>query len=359
MSSSPIGIYIHIPFCKSKCPYCDFHSGIADESTKDSYVKALKRAILQYPEDILADSVYFGGGTPTLLGERLCEVLSLINTTDDAEITVEANPKTVDLAMLTALVKGGFNRISFGVQSTDDSILKTLGRVHNAEQAAEAILMAKTAGFEHISADLMLCVPNQTTQQVTKDIETLAKLPIDHISAYLLKIEEGTPFFGRYSDINEDNAADCYLQAVADCERLGFFQYEISNFARDKKSQSLHNTKYWTGKNYLGIGASAHSMMDNKRFYFPSDTQMFCEQENVFNVTVEDGDANSPEERIMLGLRLCEGIPLELILEVGEPALKKAEEIADNGLATIENGRFALTREGFLISNTIISKIIF
>lgn len=236
------GIYIHVPFCVRKCPYCDFYSGSVNDASCIEYLNALKGNLLDFKERhgrISAETVYFGGGTPTALpAEELCSALSVIkdcfDVSNNAEITVEANPGTVSSSRLSMLLEAGFNRLSFGVQSLIDGELRALGRIHSAGEAKKAIVEAHKAGFENISADLMLGIPMQTEASMMESINMMSELPLAHISAYMLKIEEGTPFDCdriKNQALGDDEMADRYLAAVSLLEEKGFFQYEISNFS--------------------------------------------------------------------------------------------------------------------------------
>ncbi|MBQ2750961.1 MAG: radical SAM protein, partial [Oscillospiraceae bacterium] len=215
-----------IPFCDGKCPYCSFYSKKGSDRQLDRYTDAVINAIAKYPQDFKAETIYFGGGTPSVMGaERLCRILAVAKArfgADQLETTVEVNPCTATEELLCALRQGGFDRVSFGVQSMDDRLLKILGRKHSAKQAKNAILLAHKAGFEHISADLMLALPEQTVSDIQNSIEQLAALPIDHLSAYILKVEQGTAFWGRYPDPDGDFAADCYGAMQQKCAELGF-----------------------------------------------------------------------------------------------------------------------------------------
>ena len=358
------GIYIHAPFCLRKCPYCDFYSAPGDDETKGAYVKALLRAIALSPDAAEADTLYFGGGTPVLLGERaLCEVLSAaserFSLPSGGEYTVEANPGAVTRAMLESLHAGGFNRISFGVQALDDGLLQTLGRIHSGAEALAAIDTAYAAGFLHISADLMLAVPGQTPGHIRDAVSRLAETPIDHLSMYLLQIEEGTPFYGTVAEPAEDFAVACYETACDAARQAGFTQYEISNFARDVSARSRHNLHYWRDEEYLGIGPAAHSFLSGERFYFPRDRESFIAAENPWTLTVSDGTGGDEEEKILLGLRLSEGVAL---CSLSPGTRKRVEEHAlpliESGFLRTENGRLMLTRSALTVSNTVIAELI-
>jgi oxygen-independent coproporphyrinogen-3 oxidase len=359
---SAAGIYVHVPFCRAKCPYCDLYSSAADEDAYDRYTRALLRAIDGAPFDLVADTLYFGGGTPTLLGaDRLLKIKDAAAARFGlcgAEITVEANPGTVTPPLFRQLVEGGFSRASFGVQSTDDAVLRTLGRRHSAAQAFEAIEAAHVAGFLHISADLMLAVPGQDIAGICRDVDALAALPVDHISAYILKIEPGTPFEKTCAPPDGDFAADCYLAAAEQCEARGFLQYEISNFAKSAAAQSRHNMKYWRCAPYLGLGPAAHSFADGRRFFFPRDTDAFCRADNPFSLIADDGEGGGFEERVMLGLRLADGIDPGDFPEYKEALLRRAEPLRALGLLREDKTRIALTKKGFLVSNRVIAALL-
>ena len=357
------GLYIHIPFCAGKCPYCSFYSGAASKTQLDRYTGAVINAISLYPNDFNAKTVYFGGGTPSIMGaDRLCRIVDAAKKrfgSAQTETTVEANPCSVDLDMLKTLRQGGFDRISFGVQSLKPELLKALGRRHSAEQAKDAILMAKQAGFKHISADLMLALPGQTIEDIQGSIEQLAQLPIDHLSAYILKIEEGTAFYNRYPDPDDDFAADCYAAMQKKCEQLGFSQYEISNFAKNAAAQGQHNLGYWRCEEYLGIGPSAHSFMDGRRFYFEADTEAFINSADPWQLTVDDGEGGSDEEKLMLGLRLAEGVDLGSFDNVFKNSvLLRCKPYIKAGLMALNDQHIAITSKGYIVSNSLIAALI-
>lgn len=357
------GLYIHIPFCSGKCPYCSFYSTASDNAGYDHYADAVIKAIDLYPYNFSADTVYFGGGTPSLMGaDRLCRILKAAQQrfgNQQREITVEANPCSVDLSLLSSLKKGGFDRISFGVQSMNDDLLKVLGRKHTSQQAATAILDAKSAGFEHISADLMLALPGQSVEDINRSAEALASLPIDHLSAYILKVESGTAFSLRYSEPDDDFAADCYQAMQQKCNELGFHQYEISNFAKSEAAQGKHNTNYWRCGEYLGIGPSAHSFMNGRRFFFDSDLESFCFAADPWQLTIDDGEGGSDEERLMLQLRLAEGAQLDSFnADFAQNVLASAAPLVKAGLLKLENSNLSITSKGCLVSNSIIASLI-
>ena len=371
-----IGIYVHIPFCKSKCGYCDFYSR-CDLSKAERYVDAL---LLQFDawKQLLADrsidSVYIGGGTPTVIGDIL--LLRVIRGIFDrfciesgAEFTIEANPGTVDQNSLDAYRKAGVNRISFGVQSANDALLCRIGRIHNYNQARQAILWAKEAGFDNLSADLMYALPDQSKEDLLLSIERLSDLPLSHISMYGLKVEENTPF-GRDPDLvlpDEEEQCAMYLEGVEMLAQRGFTQYEISNFAKEGKV-SRHNLRYWKREEYIGFGCAAHSFYKGRRFFVPRSLEQFLNaSEYAFPsvlYTVEELSLKDVrEEQILLPLRTAYGVSKkELLLLVGEEKRSMVEgylsSLERGGYAAMRDENLFLTPRGMLLSNTIISDLL-
>lgn len=359
----PIGLYIHIPFCNGKCPYCDFYSVMPDSKTVDAYVTALCKRIDE--ANGIYDTVYFGGGTPSLIGsDNIAKIMSHIKCTPDCESTLECNPS--DTGALNSdfdfsiIAKRGINRISIGLQSSDDGERKALGRRGNCDDAARAISRAKKAGIDNISLDLMLGIPNQTAESLRKSIEFCKNAGAKHISAYILKIEENTPFNKIKNTLclpDEDETCELYLYAVNELEKAGFNQYEISNFSV-KGFESKHNLKYWRCEEYLGIGASAHSFFDGKRFYYERSIDGFIKGVPPVN----DGFGGDEEEYIMLALRLSEGLIFENFERKFSKTLpagiiEKAKELEKHGLVKITNKNISLTKNGFLVSNSIICEL--
>lgn len=346
-----IGLYIHVPFCRKKCPYCDFYSvGYRDELA-EQYTDAVIRNLHYYNEEY--DTVYFGGGTPILTARHIPRILKACRIKSGAEITVECNPLEMDEETLKLLYGCGVNRISVGVQSAVRNELRVLGRTHTFEQARNAILTASKVGFADISADWMLGTPNQDHRSLTYTVKQLTELPISHLSAYLLKIEPNTAF-GKKPPENlpdEDKSAELYLSAVDMLNVLGMKQYEISNFARDGMT-SRHNLKYWRREEYLGIGPAAHSFYNGKRFAVERDVKGFIAADHQKEI-ITDEHPDETEERIMLGLRLREGIPEELWR-----CAASALPLIPENYYRIENGRLSLTPKGFLVSNEIIATLL-
>ena len=349
-----IGLYIHVPFCVRKCRYCDFYS-VTNLSLTDLYTAAVIRNIKAYGYGF--DTVYFGGGTPSLLApKQISAILSAAEIAPNAEISMECNPNSVTENYLREVRNAGVNRLSFGVQSFEDNELKMLGRLHDSAQAVAAIETAKKVGFDNISADLMLAVSGQTFDSLRRSLDAVARLPLTHISAYMLKVEEGTPLAADEDLLakipDEDDTADMYLEAVRKLAETGFEQYEISNFAR-VGFECMHNLKYWRCEEYLGIGPAAHSFIDGTRFACPKDLDSFISSEIQETIALDEG--GSAEEKAMLALRLVkEGLSLAEYPE----AEKRGEILIKSGLLKKEKGTLRLTPEGCLVSNQIICRLI-
>lgn len=352
------GIYIHVPFCAVKCPYCDFYSGRYSAKEAADYKNAVCRNLSALPKGLITDSVYFGGGTPSLLPPEMIEEImdaaaARLSLSDDTEVTLETNPLTVTEERLAAWKQAGINRLSIGVQSFSDETLRLLGRKHSAAQAVNAVLAAHSAGFQNISADLMIGLRHQNSDALRKDLETAVSLPLVHISAYLLKIEPETPFGKDPPELlSSDETADRYLEMHGFLTVSGFQHYEISNFAK-KGFASRHNCKYWRGLPYYGIGPAAHSCHDGKRFAVPRDLKAFSAATKQPE-SVTDEHALTDGERIMLGLRLREGIRPEDFPEVQNRLLKAASTLIPQYLSR-ENGRLAMTPQGWLVSNSVLA----
>ena len=376
-NKTPLGIYVHIPFCASKCEYCDFYS-LRDqpESVMDSYLDVVCRHIQEtgaLAPEYVVDTVYFGGGTPTHFGaEGLAEILTQIrrsfDVSDSAEITFEANPESVTDALLKRLRAEGFNRVSLGIQCDDDEILAKIGRPHTYEQAVNAYDRIRHFGFQNVSVDLMYGLPGQSLGAWQQTLENVLTLHPEHISCYGLKVEEGTPLYGyqAYADLaDDDTQADMYLSAVEILKEHGYRQYEISNFARRGKV-SRHNLKYWMGMEYIGFGPDASSDFAGKRYsYVRSLPEYIAGIRNGGQIIRELNQIPTREragEYVMMRLRTIGGInrqeyesafllpfdPLEKLLQMNE----------QHGLARFENGRWHLTSRGFLVSNSIISDLL-
>lgn len=377
-NKTPLGIYIHVPFCRSKCQYCDFYSLTAkDDKVMDDYLRATCAHIKEsgaLAPGYKVDTIYFGGGTPSFFGaDGIATIMTAIRRNFDvdsgAEITFEANPDSVSDKFLGRMRAEGFNRVSLGIQCDDDEILKKIGRPHDYAQAVSAVQRIRKAGFRNLSVDLMYGLPNQTLNGWKDTVERVLALNPDHISCYGLKLEEGTPMY-EYREFlnlpNDDMQADMYLAAVEILRSKGFRQYEISNFAR-KGLYSRHNMKYWTGGEYLGFGPNASSDFAGKRFTIIRDLQGYIQGIKEGGEVLQEIDEIPIRERageyLMMRLRTSAGIMKEeyerqflLPFAPLEDALEKCR--AFGHAVKSEDGRWRLTPKGFLISNTIISDLL-
>lgn len=361
-----IGLYLHIPFCKTKCPYCDFYSMRGDVSDKDMYTISLVESMENWTDKLgrKADTLYLGGGTPSILGRENIAMLTrraknLFGV--DGEITVECNPSAVEEDFFEAVADAGVNRISLGVQSVIESERKKLGRFSDREIIEKRIEQCKTAGIKNISLDVMLGVQEQTMKSFDETLDFCIASGATHISAYMLKIEEGTPYYKKKDSLNlpnDDEVADMYLAMSEKLRTSGFEHYEISNYARSG-FEGKHNLKYWNCEEYLGLGPSAHSFIDGKRFFYPRDIEYFKNG----GEPIPDGNGGDEEEYIMLRLRLKDGIVFEDFEKRFEKIfprdiIKKTEKFIENGLMKCDDKSMALTEKGFLLSNLIIAEFI-
>ena len=375
---TPLGIYVHIPFCRSKCQYCAFYSVASkDEKLMDKYQKALCKHIKEagsLAPNYLVDTIYFGGGTPTLLGaDRLYAILNTIekyfDVADRAEITFEANPDSVTPRLLRRMRAAGFNRVSLGVQCNDNEILKKIGRPHTIEQAEDAVRMIRKKRFKNLSLDLMYGLPGQDLNGWIKAIKHIMALNPDHISCYGLTLEEGTPLYEykEFYDLPDDDAqAEMYLTAVELLKQNGYRQYEISNFAK-KGHISRHNMKYWQGGEYLGFGPDASSDFGGRRFSMIRDLNGYIDGILQNGAVLRENQLISPGERageyLMTRLRTVGGITREeyekhYLLPFSKLEEKLMEYRAHGYVLHTYDDRWRLTPAGFLISNTIISDLL-
>lgn len=365
--TEPIRIYIHIPFCDKKCNYCAFYSVAACKAQKEEYIKRLKLEIIKRggQTDRPASSVYIGGGTPSVMsGEELAEIINTVKTSfcvlPEAEITVELNPADNLKEILPVLKQMGVNRLSIGVQCGSNEMLSCLGRRHRLCDAENAVLYAKKQGFSNISLDLMIGLPKSDIKTLSRDLEFICGLKPQHISAYILKIEENTPFFAMREELklpDDDEVADQYLFMCKTLETLGYEHYEISNFALDGFA-SRHNSGYWKCEEYIGFGPSAHSFYNKKRSYYSADICQYIENPQ----SISDGDGGGEEEYIMLALRLKSGINSDEFEKrfdrpIPQKIFKKAEPLGKAGLLITDGKNIRLTNEGMLVSNSIISEL--
>ena len=360
-------IYVHIPYCKSKCGYCDFCSS-PDVSTVDAYVSELIRRIKAYRTDKTVKSIYFGGGTPTYTGaDRLCIILDAIlsnySISDDCEITAEANPGTIDLNGLKLMKKAGFNRLSAGIQTAVESELKALGRVsHTVSDGAALVENARETGFDNLNLDLMYGIPGQTPESLDHSLDFVLQLKPEHISAYALKLEEGTPLYKQKPVLpDDDTTADMYAQINAKLKTNGYNRYEISNFAKPGY-ESRHNLRYWQGGDYIGLGVAAASLIGNIRFLQSPDMKSFLSGKESDVVEKLDGKGREAEF-IMLHLRLSAGIDKKEYREkfktdFDEKYKEQIKTYTDGSFAVNTKDRFYLTDKGVFVSNAVIADFI-
>lgn len=381
-SERKLGIYIHIPFCAKKCRYCDFYSlEVQNMALYERYINALLGHMRSYEsvrEKYVTDTVFIGGGTPTLLpsdyiAKLLKEVRHSFHLIPSAEITMECNPATIDFQTLKKLRKLGVNRLSIGLQSANDSELAWLGRIHKRSDFEKTYLDARKAGFSNINVDVMYGIPHQTLASFRNTMQYVCSLKPDHVSMYSLKIEDGTPFsrMDRASlALPDENAEfEFYTQGISCLRASGIYQYEISNFARPGK-QSRHNLKYWKNKEYLGFGPAAFSYFGDERFGYTRNIEAYVranEDPNAEVNIIEERERIIPEEKlseyIMLRLRLAEGIHLEEFYKIfgydfEKENIKKLIPIYRSGLAEKVKGRLRLTPKGMFISNYLISELL-
>ena len=359
------GLYIHIPFCVQKCKYCDFISYVGQECRIDEYLKQLYIEMQKY-KCTKVDTIFIGGGTPSVLGAyQISELMRNVKNTfllaDNCEITMESNPGTLDEKKIHSMLESGINRVSVGVQSFNDAELKTIGRIHNAELAYNSICLLKSCGLTNINLDLMTALPFQTMDSLKNTLKTAVSLPITHISAYSLIIEDNTPLEREYSQgklilPTEDEDREMYKFAVDYLAKNGFMRYEISNFAK-QGFECRHNIKYWSCDEYIGIGAAAHSYIGDKRYSNPSGLSNYIGDEKGEEVVLEPNDKIS--EFMMMGLRMDRGINRSEFkkrfgVQIEEMFSKQLDKFVSLGLMKCDGENYSLTDRGFDISNSIM-----
>lgn len=376
-----LGIYLHVPFCRAKCAYCDFYSLPAQsEETMERYVNALISHMQSYKKgakDYIADTVFIGGGTPTALPpEALSRLIRAVrrnfSVMRDAEFTVEANPATIDPAALVHLRRLGVNRLSMGLQSANNNELAALSRIHKRQDFEAMFRAARRARITNINVDVMFGIPYQTMGSLMKTLSWLVRLGPEHISLYDLILEPGTPLYRQRASLpfpTEDAEADMYFAAVEFLAKHGYAQYEISNFARPGY-MCRHNLKYWNCEEYLGLGASAHSFFRGNRFSFVRDMERYMKGIEIPTSRIRITDQNDvvpPKERlgeyIMLRLRLAAGLDCrEFARKFGvsfeQRYGRKMQPYVQGGFATYKNGVYALTPRGMFVSNYILSDLL-
>ncbi len=363
---NPAGLYLHIPFCEKKCNYCDFYSTFATDELLDNYTACLIEKIKQWGGSFNRpiDTIYLGGGTPSLLSFRLGSVITAVKENfevlPNSEITLELNPSKDIKPVLQYARLAGINRLSIGAQSGINHELKTLGRTHTAEDTKRAVFLARQLGFNNISLDIMLGLPSSSAKTLQQSLNFLDSLYPEHISAYMLKIEEKTAFYLKKDSLclpTDEKTAEQYLLMCDFFESRGYCHYEISNLAKNG-FESRHNLKYWQGDDYLGLGPSAHSNINKKRFYFERDLKGFLNQ----NAPIPDGESGGIDEFVMLRLRLKNGIDFNEFQEQFKApfppkALELCKKLEKVGLCKIDSRHLRLTNNGMLLSNSIITEI--
>lgn len=372
------GIYLHIPFCKTRCSYCDFFSS-TDDSTASRYVAAICRELevrkSELPNETI-QTIYFGGGTPSQLTiaqfERIFEVIHANYTIDEnAEITIEANPDDMTETYVEGLARLPFNRVSMGVQSFDDDDLKSLNRRHSANQALDVVALCRKHNLTNISIDLMYGLPNQTIEAWRKNVDIAVSLPVQHISAYHLIYEKGTDLYrklkkGEVKEADEDLSVEMFQYLRSRLLAKGFLQYEISNFALDGFF-SRHNSSYWQGIPYLGIGTAAHSFDGNNRFWNPSNIKIYLDQAKagVFSPEIEESTLHSRyNDFVIVTLRTMWGLDLSELerrfgSELTQFFLHEAQPFINKGWLKQEGQIFTISTDGLFVSDSIMSQLLF
>ena len=371
-----LGLYVHIPFCSAICNYCNFNRGLFEGDLKNQYVAALREEIRRKGDQDAADTIFFGGGTPSLLDPA--EVGAIIDTcrksfavSNDVEVTLEANPETITAEKLAAFRGAGVNRLSFGVQSFRDEELQRLSRLHSAARARDAFAMARAAGFDNVSLDLMMWLPGQSVEEWLMSVEGLVELGPEHASLYLLEIYPNAPLRdamarGKWLVAAEDEAAEMYLQAMAALDAAGYEQYEISNVARPGR-ESRHNVKYWTDGEWLGFGCGAHSTRKGVREKnVASTTEYISLVAAEGQLTGESRRLTAQarlEEALFMGLRLTRGIDLAAMdarydTDVWRGYGSELQPFVDQGLLIYDGAHLRLTRTGMLLANEVMAVFI-
>lgn len=372
-SKKPLGIYLHIPFCIRKCNYCDFCSfPDANGTLMSAYVDELIRRINEFSAQYgrrAVDTVYFGGGTPTLMSAEYFERIfaALKNSFDileNSEITVECNPASIDERGLKALRDIGINRLSIGLQSANDNELNLLGRLHSFDDFCKTFYSARRSGFDNISVDLMYGIPEQTEESFMATLKRVIELSPEHISAYGLKIEEGTAFYRNRESLvlpDEDIEVKLYTLCCDTLTKNGYSRYEISNFAKQDK-ESRHNLKYWLLDDYVGFGVAAHSRFESERFGNSRDIKAFISGSDIVCERQIISDSVYLTEYVMLRLRLAEGINKKEFFSIAKKNFKQMYPMVDSyikgGFMSEWEDGISFTTKGFLVSNTILSQML-
>jgi oxygen-independent coproporphyrinogen-3 oxidase len=370
-ATTPLGLYLHIPFCGAICHYCNFNRGLLDAGLKARYVDALVTEITRAADGAAADTVYFGGGTPSLLdpaeiGRIIAACRSAFAVTPDAEVTIELNPETATAAYLDAVRGAGVNRLSIGVQSFDDAELARLGRVHSAARARETVRLARRAGFEDLSLDLMMWLPEQTVAGWLANVRSLIALEPDHASLYILEIYPNAPLRdemarGGWSQAPDDDAAEMYLGGLELLDAAGYEQYEISNVAKPGHA-SRHNLKYWSDGEWLAFGCGAHGTREGRRWHNVASTTDYVDRISAGRSVVAGVRTSSllerAEDALFTGIRLSKGISLADIqarygLDAWDRYGAALTPFLQAGLVGYTPPILRLTRRGMLLANEV------
>lgn len=376
MNKKAVSLYIHIPYCRKKCKYCDFVSYPDKEDTFVPYFQKLAFELEQYKnDDIYIKTIFIGGGTPSLvphemIGGLLKFIFDRFEVDNNAEITIECNPCSATADKLIAYKKYGINRISIGVQSFDDSVLRTIGRLHDSHVAEQCVKNARSVGFDNISVDLMFSIPEQTQKSLEESLKKAMSLEVEHISLYSLILEEGTPLAkavddGMLDTVDEDTDRLMYEKSCKLLKDNGYIQYEISNFAKNGHN-SVHNTAYWIRSPYIGIGCAAHSYFNNERYSNPDDLYEYINTDLIAKKAVTRDKLSASDiaqETVMLGLRMNDGFDMNKIYtETGIDFEQKCgvtiQRLTDYGFVLSDKGRLKLTDSGRNILNRIIVELI-
>ena len=374
-----LGIYVHIPFCERKCNYCDFYSLVKSDEVEDRYISALLEEIKSYKnisEEYVVDTIFLGGGTPSYLkpdniGLILNEINNNFLVSNDAEITMEANPNSITKENVIKYRQYGINRMSVGIQSLDNMVLKSIGRLHNSDEALNALDTIKDAGIDNINADVMFNIPGQTIESIVDTLNKIMLKDVKHISFYSLKLEEGTPMYkmeekGLIDMVDDEVERSMYYAGRELMESKGFLQYEISNFAKEGY-ECRHNIKYWTGGEYIGFGPFAHSCFKDNRYNNLSDIRLYCDNMNnpdnyrqLNEVLTKDSKIF---EYIMLRLRMNKGINLEDFKnQFNEDFIIKysnqLKKLKDYELIIVDDSSIRLSKKGMDVSNYVFEEFL-
>lgn len=375
-----LGLYLHLPFCISKCPYCDFNSyKLKEDNHISSYISALYKEITTYSqklEKINIRTIYFGGGTPTILsGVQIYNILQFCKdkfTVDkNAEITIEANPGTLDGEKIKLLIESGINRLSLGAQSFNDLFLKKLGRMHNTQDIIDSYYLAREKGFNNINIDIMFALPDQTTKDLQITLKKAVSLKPDHLSLYNLTIKSGTEYYKKYKESKlklptEDEEFDMYNWAIKFLEENDFEHYEIANFARPHK-RSMHNLIYWQNKPYLGIGAGAYSFIRGYRYMNFKDPARYIKEVMDDKLPIDNGEKLSLRKRmietIILGLRTKDGVGYKKFktrfkVDIKNIFHKQINKLVNLGLLQKDNCKINLTKRGIFLADTVFREFV-